>query len=67
MTLGLSDAKKCRGCNEERETEKAQAGPSPSCGETRNQIPEELVKWEQRTRTSKEGSKWQRGIMPPLE
>ena len=59
---GWSDDKKCRGCSKVGGTEKHRLYHCPCWKEDRNQIPEELGKWEQRAKTSKKDGKWERGI-----
>ena len=55
------EKKKCRGCCKEG-TEKHRLYHCPSWREVRNQIPEDLEKWEQRAKTSKKDWRWQRGV-----
>ena len=56
--VGWSDEKKCRGRNEEEGTEKHRLYHCPSWKDVRNQIPEDVGKWEQRAKTSK--NDWKR-------
>ena len=65
---GWSDEEKCRTCNKEEGTEKHRLYRCLCWKEARNQIPERLVKWEQKTKTSNTYWKWRRGITSqPLE
>ena len=62
-----SDDSKCQACHKEEGTEKHRLYHCPEWYEVRHGIPDAFRKWEQKTRTSKEEWKWQRGIVtPPL-
>ena len=59
---GWSDEMKFWGCGEDEGTEKHRLHHCPIRRDVRNQIPEGLGKWEQRSNTSKEDWTWHRGI-----
>ena len=53
--VGLSDAKVCKGCEEEEGTEKHRLYHCPTWKEVRDQIFEETRQWEQKSKTSRGG------------
>ena len=67
--IGWSNESKCQACHKEEGTEKHRHYHCPDWNEVKREIPEAFRKWEQKARTSKKESKWQRGIVtrPPSE
>ena len=61
--VGWSDISQCHACQKEEGTEKHRPYHCPEWYEVRREILEVFRKLEQKTRTSKEEWKWQRGIV----
>ena len=64
--IGWSDVSQCQACQMEEGTAKHRLCHCPEWLSVRRGLPEAFRKWEQKAKTSKKESKWQRGIVEKL-
>ena len=64
--VGWSDVSQCQACQMEEGTAKHRLCHCPEWLSVRRGLPEAFRKWEQKAKTSKKESKWQRGIVEQL-